>query len=41
MILDEFINNKYNVLVSIKEININSNEHIYIYGIYDLCESII
>ena len=41
MILDEFINNKYNVLVSIKKININSNEHIYIYGIHDLCESTI
>lgn len=33
MILDEFINDKYNILVSIKEINTNSNEHIYIYGI--------
>ena len=41
MILDDFINNKYNVLVSIKEINTNPNKHIYIYGIHGLCESTI
>lgn len=41
MILDDFINNKYNVLVSIKEINTNPNEHIYIYGIHNLRESTI
>lgn len=41
MALDNFINNKNNVLISIKEINVSSNKHIYIYGINCLCESVI
>lgn len=41
MALDNFINNKNNVLISIKEINVSSNKHIYIYGVNCLFESVI
>lgn len=33
MVLDNFFNNKNNILVSIKEINTSSNKHIYIYEV--------
>lgn len=41
MVLDNFINNKNNILVSIKEINTSPNKHIYFYGVNCLFDSVI